>query len=67
VWSPTFAALGVFRAKVLPKEEIRLGGRGCSPVQGHQAGPEAALHTVTVVQIENGKPKLLKIVNVEPK
>lgn len=26
-----------------------------------------SLHTATVVQIENGKPKLLKVVNVEPK
>lgn len=26
-----------------------------------------SLHTATVVQIENGKPKVLKIVNVEPK
>jgi len=26
-----------------------------------------SLHTATVVQIENGKPKVLKVVNVEPK
>jgi branched-chain amino acid transport system substrate-binding protein len=26
-----------------------------------------SLHTATVVQIENGRPKLLKIVSVEPK
>ena len=49
--------------------EAILGTKGYVGVLGtYSFTPNGdSLHTASVVQIENGKPKLLKIVNVEPK
>jgi branched-chain amino acid transport system substrate-binding protein len=57
---------GEDRAKI--RESI-LATRGYVGVLGtYSFTPNGdSLHTASVVQIENGKPKLLKVVNVEPK
>ena len=57
---------GEDRAKI---REVLLATKGSVGVLGtYSFTPNGdSLHTASVVQIENGKPKVLKVVNVEPK